>query len=263
MMKLRRTSETSVKTENLSRKILRVGSVFATLVVAMFVFVACGGSPKKQAQVNEPIVTPKSTALKGSLKDYFEVINKEYKIADNGGWGNLITVELKRNSKKFNFSTNKINPFGTNGGEDFHVGFGIEIYDEAGSPVKINNATEGGMGGPYSSDDVIGLVKLGEGETGFIRWSVNLEENKTYKTFQITSAIEKSNSSSSAKTDDEDEDADWDDVDAAIETSKKAMDAAKDAAKLSKDKDVDKAIETSKKAMDAAKDAAKLLKELQ
>jgi hypothetical protein len=166
--------------------------------MAVFMFSSCEDSSNKKSEVK----TPKSTTLKGGLKEYFEAVDKEYKIVSNGSWGNLITVEIKRNSTKFPFSTKKVNPFGTDGigeyKEDFHVGFGIEIFDESDSPIVIKNATEGGFGGPYSSDDVEGLMKLEEGETGFIRWSVDLEDAKTYKTFQISSALEKSDGSTNS-----------------------------------------------------------------
>lgn len=157
---------------------------------------------KFRKKKDEITVKPKSTTLKGDLKDYFEVVDKDYKIkVEEGSFmvTGMITVEVKRTDKNFDFPTDNINPFGTNGSEDYHVGFGIEIFDESG-PVVVSNATSGGMSGPYSSDDVISLMKLGKGETGFIRWSVDGEKLKDLTSFQLSSALEKSSSSGISST---------------------------------------------------------------
>lgn len=174
--------------------IKQINTIAIAVVTAIFM-TACGGSSSKSGDTT---VTPKSTTLKGDLKDYFEVVDKEYKIkVDEGSFmkSGMITVEIKRNSTPFDFPTDNINPFGTNGSEDYHVGFGIEIFDESG-PVVVKNATSGGMSGPYSSDDVTSLMKLGDGESGFIRWSVSGDEVEGLTSFQISSALEKSNRSS-------------------------------------------------------------------
>lgn len=161
----------------------------------LFSFIAlltsCGESEKK---TTEPVnVKAKTTNLKGDLKEYFEVVDNDYNIkVDEDSYMNqgMITVEIKRNSKDFDFETDNINPFGTNGSEDYHVGFGIEIFDESG-PAIIKNATEGGMGGVYSSDDVKGIMNLDKNETGYIRWTVDGDKLENLKSFQITSALKK------------------------------------------------------------------------
>lgn len=169
-------------------------------IVIAILFASCGGG-KSDKGTTSVTVKPKTTVIKGDLGDYFEVINQDYiiKVDENSFLtSGLISVEVKRNDKDFAFPTENINPFGTNGSEDYHVGFGIELFGDAGSQV-IKNATEGGMGGPYSSEDVTGLMKLKKGETGYIRWSV--DELEGLKTFQLSSAIEKSEHSSYSGSD--------------------------------------------------------------
>lgn len=175
----------------------QIGLIF---LIAM-ILVSCGGN-KKEADTSVT-VKPKTTTIKGDLGDYYTVVDKEYtfKVDENSsGKEGLISVEVKRNNKDFSFPTDKINPFGTNGTEDYHVGFGIELFGNDG-PEVIKTATDSGKEGPFSSDDVTGLIKMKKGETGFIRWSIDKIEN--LKTFQLTSAIEKSGNSTSSSNSNE------------------------------------------------------------
>ncbi len=166
---------------------------FALAIFIALMVISCG---KSKSSEQELTVKPKTTEIKGDLGDYFEVVDKDYKIPmDENSLNQLITVEIRRKDKDFPFDVNKINPFGTNGSEEYHVGFGIEFLGDNG-PIDVKNATEGGMGGPYSSEDVSSLFKLKKGESGFIRWTVDKIEN--LKNFQITSALQKENSSSSS-----------------------------------------------------------------
>lgn len=180
---------------------MNIKNIILPVIAGTAIFLtSCGGNSEKKN--DEVVVKPKSTTLKGDLKDYFEVVDKDYKIkVEEGSFMSsaMITVEVKRTDKDFDFPTDNINPFGTNGSEDYHVGFGIEIFDESG-PVVVSNATSGGMSGPYSSDDVISLMKLGKGETGFIRWSVDGDKVKDLTSFQLSSALEKSSTSGVSST---------------------------------------------------------------
>lgn len=173
-------------------------TIFGAILIASTIFTSCGGGEKKET--NEVTIKPKSTSIKGDLGDYFEVVDKDYVIkVEEGSFmgGGIISVEVKRTDKDFDFPTDNINPFGTNGGEDYHVGFGIELLGESG-PITVKQATEGGMGGPYSSEDVTGLMKLKKGETGYIRWSVDKLEG--LKSFQLSSALQKEERSSSSSS---------------------------------------------------------------
>lgn len=182
----------------------KIKLILTFLTFTVFLVSSCGNDNKSESS-NSISVKPKSIELKGDLSDYFEVIDKEYNIPITDNLlDQLITVEIKRKDKDFAFNVDKLNPFGTNGGEEYHVGFGLELLGDNG-PLQVNNATEGGMGGPYSSDDVLALLKLKKGETGFIRWTVDKTEG--IKSFQITSALKKEDAnasfSESASTDED------------------------------------------------------------
>lgn len=176
-------------------------TIFGVILLISITLTNCGGrGGKDKDEVKEVTIKPKSTSIKGDLGDYFEVVDKNYVVkAEKYSSRGIISVEVKRTDKDFDFPTNNINPFGTNGGEDYHVGFGIELLGESG-PITVKQATEGGMGGPYSSEDVTSLMKLKKGETGYIRWSV--DELDGLKSFQLSSALQKEErkSSSSSKT---------------------------------------------------------------
>lgn len=166
---------------------------FALAIFIALMVISCG---KSKSGEQELTVKPKTTEIKGDLGEYFEVVDKEYKIpVDENSLNQLITVEIRRKDKDFPFDVNKINPFGTNGSEEYHVGFGIEFLGDNG-PIDVKNATEGGIGGPYSSEDVSSLFKLKKGESGYIRWTVDKIED--LKNFQITSALKKEDSSNSS-----------------------------------------------------------------
>lgn len=171
----------------------KLTTILAVIIFASVIFASCNGGAKKDESVK---IKPKTTIIKGDLGDYFEVVDKEYEIKKNEGeMFTLITVEVKRNSKDFTFPTTNINPFGTNGGEDYHVGFGIELLGESG-PITVVPATADGMGGPYDSKDVTALMTLKKGETGYIRWSV--ENLDGLKSFQLSSALQKEEHSASS-----------------------------------------------------------------
>lgn len=172
----------------------KTNNILALAFMTIMTSCGCTNSDKKET-VKYISLNPKTTQIKGDLGDYFEVVDKEYKIpVAESSFDQKISVEVKRNDKDFPFNTDKINPFGTNGGEEYHVGFGIELLGENG-PVQVNNATDGGMGGPYSSEDVSSLFKLKKGETGYIRWTVNKTDG--INSFQLTSALQKEDATTS------------------------------------------------------------------
>ena len=109
-------------------KMKKVMTIFGAILIALTIFTSCGGGEKKET--NEVTIKPKSTSIKGDLGDYFEVVDKDYviKVEEGSFMGGVISVEVKRTDKDFDFPTDNINPFGTNGGEDYHVGFGIELW---------------------------------------------------------------------------------------------------------------------------------------
>ena len=177
-------------------------TIFGAMFIVSAIMTSCGGGEKKGT--NEVTIKAKSTSIKGDLGDYFEVVDKDYVLKVEEGsimGGAIISVEVKRTDKDFDFPTENINPFGTNGGEDYHVGFGIELLGESG-PITVVPATADGMSGPYDSKDITGLMTLKKGETGYIRCSVDKLDG--LKSFQLSSALQKeehTNSESSTSSD--------------------------------------------------------------
>lgn len=167
--------------------------ILSIMGVSLLLLSACGGNSSQRETVSRTL-KPGQTNVKGDLSDYFEVVEKDYEIEANSMF-NVINVELKRIGEDLPFDPDRANPFGVNGmgeyQEDFHVGFGIEILDEKGNVIFMNQATGSGFDGPYSSKDIESIIRLKKGETGIVRWSVDDNVMEKSKTFRITSALKK------------------------------------------------------------------------
>lgn len=162
---------------------------------------SCGG--KKENSNDSIVLTPETTHIKGDLSDYYEVVDKEYTLTDD--FGSIISVEVKRTDKDFDFDLEGVNPYGYFGsGVNAHAGFGIEILDENGTVIEKSSATNGGSSGMYSSDDMKEALKLKAGETGTVRWSFHFDGDKKPAKFRLTSAYEEVSGSSVDSDDDDD-----------------------------------------------------------
>ena len=140
-----------------------------------------------------PKMSPQSTELSGDLNGYFEVVNKE--ITDDESTWSLWNIELKRTDKPFpcdeNVTMANFNDSYSDGRAYCKVGFGLETFDKDGNLIGKRAATACGLMGPYSSQDVLDLMKLRPDETGFIRWDgLKEQETKGKISFKVTSAIE-------------------------------------------------------------------------
>jgi len=182
----------------------------ATAIILGSFFSSCK-SDKKSASENITL-NPIESKVKGDLRNYFEVVEKEYVTQDNS-FGQLLTIEVKRLNRDLPFDpkSESVAPMGYSGGSiTTLVGFGIELIDENGNVVDKKSATDGGMGGVYSSDDIKELYSLIPDETGTIRFSIGEDvlEKKPVK-FRLTSALEKVSpseiESTSVSSDDDDE----------------------------------------------------------
>lgn len=148
-------------------------------VVVLVAAVALLASCKKK----EISMTPETTKVSGDLSACFEVVDEPVKVALKDGelemFRSVWTVKIRRTDADFPFSDDcDIDTYGVIfGGTPAHstclVGFGLKIKDAGGNVVQENEATRGGMGGPYSSNDVKDLFKLKPGEVGEIRWGVD------------------------------------------------------------------------------------------
>lgn len=157
-----------------------------SMILFSFILIGCGKSEK------ETVIKPQTTKIKGALGDYYEVVEKDYKINNDSGMFNVISVSIKRKgSGDVPFDPNKSVPYGTNQeGKDTHVGFGIELFDEDGNSIEISQATSSGLSGVYSSDDIKSIINLQNGETSTVRWEIEKDKLSKVKSFVITSAIE-------------------------------------------------------------------------
>lgn len=156
------------------------------MILFSFILIGCGKSEK------ETVIKPQTIKIKGDLGDYYEVVNKDYKIINDSGMFDVISVSIKRkDNSDVPFDPTKSVPFGTSHvGKDTHVGFGIELFDENGNSIDVKQATADGLSGVYSSDDIKSMISLKSGESGTVRWSINKELLSKVKSFVITSAIE-------------------------------------------------------------------------
>ena len=219
----------------------------ALLMGATMVFAACGGGNSK----DKLSMTPETTKITGPLSACFEVVDAECTVPLKDGKPDLFAVwniKVRRTEAPLPFEQGvELTAYGTyrtDGQPYYNVGFGITISDENGNIIRTASATEGGMGGPYSSEDVTGLLALQPGDEGIIRWSVQNEEVNSEASslkFKLASAFELQNGGGSVNTASSDEDIisldldedsnDWDEfldeyeeyVDSYIKLYKKAM----------------------------------------
>lgn len=167
-----------------------------TFLAVMACAVACS------SKADNVVVTPQDCSLSGELKDYYNVVDKEYTIAKGSGFisNNLITVELKRTDTDLPFGDTPVSGYGTTRYDVdsyYKVGFGIELLDESGNVIVKKGATATGLGGVYSDDDVVELADMASGEQGSVRWSFEDDEVKNAKSFRILSSYKSASGSSS------------------------------------------------------------------
>ncbi|MBP5558125.1 MAG: hypothetical protein J6X65_10525 [Bacteroidales bacterium] len=163
-------------------------------VVVLVAAVALLASCKKK----EISMTPETTKVSGSLAACFEVVDEPVKVALKDGkldeMESVWSVKLRRTDAALPFGDDcEIAPYGsyrTDGSSYCLAGFGLKIKDADGNVVQENEAVEGGLSGPYSSDDVKALFQLKAGEVGEIRWTVDsrCQDAKEPLKFTISSA---------------------------------------------------------------------------
>lgn len=164
---------------------------FFVIAVMAICLAACGGKKDPEEKGNEEItLTPETTKVRGDLREYFKVVDKEYTVTKE--FGDLVSIEVERTDVDFDFDLTDIEPFGTFGpGVRGNVGFGIEILDEKGNVIEKCAATASGLSGMYSSGDMKEAMALKPGESSTVRWSFHFKEDgpKPAK-FRLTSALQ-------------------------------------------------------------------------
>ena len=200
--------------------------VIAIVACAALFFTSCKSEKKEKLSMK-----PETTKISGDLSECFEVVDEDVVVKLKDGsteLGTVWRVKVRRTDAPLPFEDDmELEPYGTwrtDGTPYYNVGFGLRITGGDGDVVQENKATEGGLGGPYSSDDVKALLKLKPGEVGEIRWSVDddcLGAEEPMK-FTISTAFEESKGStsrSSSSFDDGDDDDDDDDDEVSSTTS--------------------------------------------
>lgn len=161
--------------------------LFLLLAVAG-VMVACGGGEKKAAE--KTCLVAETTEIKGDLKDYYTVVDKEYTLEDEEYSNDkMVTIILKRTDKALPSKYDGFEPSGTYGyGVNGNYGFGIIVKNANGDEVMNVRADASGLDGVYSHEDLKNLWELEAGEEAKVRWSTSDLNDCTGKmTFRITS----------------------------------------------------------------------------
>ena len=134
------------------------------------------GNTEVTADVQDDGIHPASTKVQGPLKDYFEVVDKPYKISYEGR--PRINVEFKRLAGRFPLQAGEsFTNFKYGGG--LYVNLVIEFIDEDG------NVT-GSESGDF--DSLKRLAGFDEGDTGMVSFFV---DGETPAKFRISSEMER------------------------------------------------------------------------
>lgn len=169
-------------------------SLLTVLAAVLFLLVAsCGKKQNSNDGQNDAIeLKPASTEITGEMEGCFTVVDRNYKVKFEDFVGGVLTVELVRTDNPLPFSTDgkELYSYSSFSASPYvQVGFGIDLLDEDGNIVDKTSASASGLSGPYSPDECVELVKLSEGKTGTIRFSIS-EDAKEATSFRITSAFQ-------------------------------------------------------------------------
>lgn len=192
-------------------KHLKISSAFLMLAL----LASCGGGNKQEDNSESISMKPETTTVSGDMGECFKVVDKEYKVVDDG-WSKLITIELERTDFPLPFdltSDLKIENYGVSMSTPFiQVGFGIEFLDEDGTVLDKVSANGAGLSGSYSPDEAVELVKLKPGEKGTIRFVVQSAAENATK-FKISSSYTENGGYSSSSSSSDGEELAFSDVD--------------------------------------------------
>ena len=144
--------------------ILNAGVIFALAIS----FISCGRK--------EVVVTPSKSSISGSLGEYFQVVDRNYKVK-NG----CINIEIERitnglpdpwvEGMEVGYSDNRVEP-----------GFVVEFLDEDGD-ILCKDQTDI----VWDKDELVAVVALGKGETSSIPFGANV--TKGLSSFKVSSTF--------------------------------------------------------------------------
>lgn len=176
-------------------------ALFALMGILLF---SC--TSKSESESNEKgfrgTLKPSSTTISGDLGEYFKVVDEPAYVDYDNIFGPIVTVKIEKIDELLNWME-KFRPVGYFGsGVMGNYGFGIKIFDEKGNQIITINASESGLGGCYSTDDLKTVWKEGVGENNVVRWSIEELDGKSGEyTFTITSYMEENTSSGISSSD--------------------------------------------------------------
>ena len=191
---------------------------YLMMAAAALLLTACGG--------DADVITPTTEKINGPLGDYFEVVNKDYKVVkeEDSNYGK-ISVEIKRIKDglpvdcsadvEVGISSFKIKP-----------GFTIEIQDADGIAITKDSSDP-----LWDKDELQSIIDLRTGESASITFNLEeLSQIGNFKLMKITSTFEgpEESQASSSTTTDSDDSFDSDDTDSNDETANSSSDDSED-----------------------------------
>ena len=176
--------------------IISAGALFACALSML----SCGG--------REVVVTPSKSSISGPLGEYFQVVDRNYKVKDG-----YINIEIERienglpdpwvDGMEVGYNDNRVEP-----------GFVVEFLDEDGD-ILCKDQTDI----VWEKDELVAVVALGVGETSSIPFGANVTKGlaafKVSSTFKYHEPVKESPatvSSSSSKKSSSSSSAEWDEI---------------------------------------------------
>lgn len=171
--------------------IIRVCALFALSVSLL----SCGG--------REVVVTPSRSAVSGPLGEYFQVVDRNYKVKDG-----YINIEIERienglpdpwvEGMEVGYSDNRVEP-----------GFIVEFLDEGGD-ILCKDQTDI----VWEKNELVAVVALGVGETSSIPFGANVTKGlvsfKVSSTFKYHEPVKEDPATVSSSSGNKSSSAKWD-----------------------------------------------------
>lgn len=170
---------------------------FGTLCIVAVSLSSCGGK--------EVVITPSKTSISGPLGEYYQVVDRNYKVKDG-----YINIELERIEEglpepwvegiEVGYSDNKVQPE-----------FVVEFLDADGD-ILCKDQTDI----VWEKDELMAVVALGVGETSSIPFGANVTKGlasfKVSSTFKYHEPVKKEASTSSSSSSNKSSSAKWDKI---------------------------------------------------
>lgn len=206
------------------KKYLLIG--IAVVIIIALMATMCGGGDNEEANEAKEGIKPIQTEVKGDLKDYFEVVDKNCKLKPNKYLSSIV-VELRRIGGELPFSITDVEAFNTNNEPtaDYYAGFGIELLNADGEIIAKQPATMF----PYSENEIMEALRLQPGETTTIEINIEATEKdfKNAVNYRITSALQDNRKKrEELKNNSGKSDSNSDDIDKTLEQTEKALELA-------------------------------------